>query len=110
MKPMKNQPPSDIIKPRTRRPLSDSAGILNSEAVGAVRKAIEDSRTKRRRLDRERLGRLLAAFDPDETAFLEAVRLKMETAGLGRKEARELLDQVKKEHWRRRYGNKKSLK
>ena len=106
--PTKIRPPADVIKQRIRRPLSDSAGILSPAAVGGIRKAIEESRKERGRLDRERLRRLTAAFDRHEAAVLETARLKAKSAGLTRKEAQALLDQVKKEHWKRRYGNNES--
>ena len=48
-------PPSDVIKRRTHRPLSDFVGLLSPKAVEEIRAAIEDSRKERDRLDRERL-------------------------------------------------------
>lgn len=100
--------PADVVKRRTRRKLSDFAGILSPEAVQALREAIDEGRKERERLDREWLKRLSEAFDPsDDAAVLEAARRKAKSAGLTRTKVRKLLDQVKKDVWNRTYGDKK---
>ena len=104
-------PPGDAVKRRTSRPLSDFAGILSPEAAESVRKAIEESRKERERLDRDRLVWLMKAFDRfDEVAALEAARRRARSAGLTRRKVRDILDEVKKEVWNRTYGDKKSRK
>ena len=100
--------PASIAKRQTRRKLSDFAGILSPEAVQELRKAIDEARKERERLDRERPKRLLEAFDRcDDAAVLETARRKAKSAGLTRKKPRGLPDQVKKEVWNRTYGDKK---
>lgn len=99
---------ANTIRRQTRRKLSDHAGILSKEAVRELRHAIDEGRKERARLDRERLARLLEASDrPGDLAVFEAARRKAKSAGLTRKKARELLEQVKKEAWNRTYGDKK---
>jgi hypothetical protein len=103
--------PADVIKRRVRRPLMDFAGILSPEAAEDLRDAIEEARKEREPLDRERLKRLMEAFDRlDDTVVLETTRRKAKAAGLTRKKARDLLDEVKKEAWDRTYGDKRSRK
>jgi len=103
--------PADVITRRTRRRLSDFAGILSPESTQELREAIDESRKERERLDRKRLKRLLEAFDrSDDAAVLETARRKAKSAGLTRKKVRELVNQVKKEVWNRTYGDKKPRK
>ncbi|MCI4320146.1 MAG: antitoxin VapB family protein [Thermoplasmata archaeon] len=45
---------SDVVLRLTRtRPLSDFAGILSHDTAGALRKAVEEDRRRRRRLENE---------------------------------------------------------
>jgi len=94
-----------------RRRLSNSAGILNREAVEAIRTAIEQSRQERKRLDRRRLEELVEAFrSPDEAHTLETVSRKARSAGLTRRKLEELLKDVKKQAWKKRYEESISKK
>ena len=103
--------PADVIKRRTRRPLMDFAGILSPKAAEELREAIEEARKEREPLDRERLKRLMEAFDRlDDTVVLETARRKAKSVGLTRKKVRDLLDEVKKEVWNRTYGDKRPRK
>lgn len=103
--------PEDVIKRRTRRPLMDFAGILSPKAAEELRKAIEETRKQREPLDRERLKRLIEAFDRlDDIVVLETAHRKAKAAGLTRKKVRDLLDEVKKEVWNRTYRDKRPRK
>jgi len=95
----------DVIKRATaRRPLSDFAGMLSPEAAEELRAAIEEGRRERAPLDRERLKRLIEAFDrSEETSILETARRKAQSAGITRKKVEALVNEAKKEAWNRRY-------
>src|SRR5687767_13116972 len=104
--PKRPRRPPDVIKRRTRRrPLSDFVGILSPQAAEALRRAIAKSRKERERPDRERLDWLLRAFDRSEdTSVLDKAAQKAQSAGLTRSKVEDLLREVKKEAWIRRYG------
>ncbi len=104
----KNVPPA-AKQTRARRHLSDSVGMLSPEAVEAIRSAIEQSRQERRRLDRKRLQKVIEAFrSPEDARVLDAAQKKARSAGLTRTKAVDLLDEVKKEAWKRTYGKSSS--
>ncbi|HEX9341056.1 MAG TPA: hypothetical protein VF992_07810 [Thermoplasmata archaeon] len=104
----KNVPPA-AKQTRAPRHLSDSVGMLSPEAVEAIRSAIEQSRQERKRLDRERLQKVIEAFrSPEDARVLDAARKKAGSAGLTRKKAMDLLDEVKREAWKRTYGKSSS--
>ena len=97
----------DVVKRRTRRRLSDFAGILSPEAAEELREVIEEGRRERERLDRKRVKQLMEAFDrSDDTVVLERARRKAKSAGLTRKKVRDLVDEVKKEMWNRTYKDR----
>jgi hypothetical protein len=103
--------PADVINRGARRPLMDFVGILSPKAAEKLREAIDEARKQREPLDRERLKRLMEAFDrPDDIAVLEMAHRKAKAAGLTRKKVRDLLDDVKKEAWNRTYGDKRPRK
>ena len=103
--------PADVIKRRTRRPLMDFAGILSPKAAEELREPIEGVRKEREPLNRERLKRLMEAFDRlDDIVVLGTAHRKAKAAGLTRKKVRDLLDEVKKEVWNRTYGDRKPRK
>ncbi len=104
----KNAPPA-VKQTRARRHLSDSVGMLSPEAVEAVGSAIEQSRQERKRLDRKRLQEVIEAFrSPEDARVLDAAQKKARSAGLTRKGAMDLLDEVKRETWKRTYGKSSS--
>ena len=98
-----------VKQTRARRHLSDSVGMLSPEAVEAIRSAIEQSRQERKRLDRRRLQEVIEAFrSPEDSSVLDAAQKKARSARLTRKQAMDLLDEVKREAWKRTYGNSSS--
>lgn len=94
---------------RARGHLSDSVGMLSPEAVEAIRRAIEQGRRERRRLDRKRPSKVTEALSsPEDARVLEAARKKAQSAGLTRKKAMALLDEVKRDVWNRTYTKSSS--
>jgi hypothetical protein len=83
--------------------------MLSPEAVEAIRRAIEQGRRERRRLDRKRPSKVTEALSsPEDARVLEAARKKAQSAGLTRKKAMALLDEVKRDVWNRTYTKSSS--
>ena len=83
--------------------------MLSPEAVEAIRSGIEQSRQERKRLDRRRLQEVIEAFrSPEDSSVLDAAQKKARSARLTRKKAMDLLDEVKREAWKRTYGKSSS--
>ena len=104
----KSVPPA-VKQTRAPRQLSDSVGMLSPGAVDAIRSAVEQGRQERKRLDRKRLQKVIEAFrSPEDARVLDAARKKARSAGLTRTKAVDLLDEVKREAWKRTYEKSSS--
>ena len=87
--------------------------LKEGKTLGEARQVIGKRAARRiRELTRALASKKASASrrNPEDVAVLESASRKVRSAGLTRKKARELLDEVKTGRWNRRYGRKTARK